>query len=190
MTPISGSRLSKTRFDMPSAGICSHRGENRTHPENTLAAFRESIRVGAHQIEWDIYLTDSGDLVVIHDPTVDRTTDGTGDIRKMPLSEIKQLDAGSWKSPRFAGERIPTLDTGTNFTTRERRRSHQLSLLRRSRRPRTPVCPRHSTPHGRQPDPHDGKRQLPRHTRKRPGLLNYPHTPHVRNRPPHPPTTA
>jgi glycerophosphoryl diester phosphodiesterase len=95
---------------MPTRGLSSHRGANWTHPENTLAAFREAIRRGAHQIELDVYLTVHGDLVVIHDVLVDRTTDGTGDIRRMTLAEIKRLDAGSWKHPMFAGERIPTLD--------------------------------------------------------------------------------
>jgi len=97
-------------IQLPRRGLSAHRGANRTHPENTLVAFREAIRLGAHQIELDVYLTDHGDLVVIHDPQVDRTTDGTGDIRRMTLAEIQQLDAGGWKDPKFAGERIPTLD--------------------------------------------------------------------------------
>jgi glycerophosphoryl diester phosphodiesterase len=97
-------------IEMPKRGISSHRGANETHPENTLAGFREAIRLGTHQIELDVYLTDHGELVVIHDTTVDRTTDGKGDIRRLTLAEIKQLDAGSWKHPQFAGERIPTLD--------------------------------------------------------------------------------
>jgi glycerophosphoryl diester phosphodiesterase len=97
-------------IQLPRRGLSSHRGANRTHPENTLAAFREAIRLGAHQVELDVYLTDHGDLVVIHDTRVDRTTNGTGDIRRMTLAEIKRLDAGGWKDAKFAGERIPTLD--------------------------------------------------------------------------------
>lgn len=97
-------------IELPARGLSSHRGANHTHPENTLAAFREAIRVGVHQIELDVYLTDHDDLVVIHDTRVDRTTDGTGDVRRMTLEQIKSLDAGSWKDPKFAGERIPTLD--------------------------------------------------------------------------------
>jgi len=81
-----------------------------THPENTLAAFREAIRVGAHMIELDAYLTKDKHLVVIHDASVDRTTDGKGKVSDLTLAEIKALDAGSWKSPEFKGERIPTLD--------------------------------------------------------------------------------
>ena len=115
LAPSEASNLSRAvavpeGIELPSRGLSSHRGANHTHPENTLAAFREAVRVGVHQIELDVYLTDHGDLVVIHDTRVDRTTDGTGDVRRMTLDEIKSLDAGSWKHPRFAGERIPTLD--------------------------------------------------------------------------------
>lgn len=106
------------RIVMPDRGLSSHRGENHIHPENTLIAFQEAIRAGAHQIELDIYLTDHGDLVVIHDVTVDRTTDGSGDVRRMTLDEIKKLDAGSWKAPRFAGEQIPTLDEALEIMPR------------------------------------------------------------------------
>ncbi len=94
---------------MPVRGISAHRGASTTHPENTLAAFREAIRLGAHQIELDVYLTRDGSLVVIHDATVDRTTDGTGRVAAFTLAEIKKLDAGSWKGEQFAGERVPTL---------------------------------------------------------------------------------
>ncbi len=95
---------------LPERGISSHRGSNHTHPENTLPAFQEAIRAGAHQIELDVYLTDHGDLVVIHDSTIDRTTDGRGAIQQMTLDEIRRLDAGGWKDARFSGLRIPTLD--------------------------------------------------------------------------------
>ncbi len=104
--------------EMPARGICSHRGSNHTHPENTLAAFREAIRAGAHQIEFDIKLTKQGELVILHDTTVDRTTDGTGDVRELTLEAIKALDAGIRKDPRFAGERIPTLDEALDIMPR------------------------------------------------------------------------
>ena len=94
---------------LPSRGISAHRGASATHPENTLPAFREAIRLGVHQIELDVYLTNDKQLVVIHDATVDRTTDGSGRVADLTLAEIKQLDAGSWKGPQFAGERVPTL---------------------------------------------------------------------------------
>jgi glycerophosphoryl diester phosphodiesterase len=95
--------------DMPDRGICAHRGAMDTHPENTLAAFREAVRLGAHMIELDVRLTKDGHLVILHDETVDRTTDGKGKISEMILDEVKDLDAGSWRSDAFAGERIPTL---------------------------------------------------------------------------------
>lgn len=95
---------------LPERGLCAHRGAMDTHPENTLIGFREAIRVGAHMIELDAYLTKDKHLVVIHDSTVDRTTDGTGKVSELTLAEIKALDAGGWKSPKFRGERVPTLD--------------------------------------------------------------------------------
>lgn len=94
---------------MPRRGISAHRGASRTHPENTLAAFREAIRLGAHQIEFDVVRIADDSLVVIHDNAVDRTTDGQGDVRDMTLDEVKRLDAGGWKHPMFRGERVPTL---------------------------------------------------------------------------------
>ncbi len=100
---------SVSTVELPSRGVSAHRGASRTHPENTLPAFREAIRLGAHQIELDVYLTKDKQLVIMHDATVDRTTDGKGKIADLTLAEIKQLDAGSWKGPQFAGERVPTL---------------------------------------------------------------------------------
>ncbi|MFH1923946.1 MAG: glycerophosphodiester phosphodiesterase family protein [Planctomycetota bacterium] len=95
--------------EMPERGICAHRGAMATHPENTLAAFQEAIRLGAHAIEFDVKWTKDQQLVLMHDATVDRTTNGTGRVSDYTLAEIKQLDAGSWKGSQFAGERIPTL---------------------------------------------------------------------------------
>ena len=95
---------------MPETGVCAHRGVNDTHPENTLAAFREAIRLGAHMIEFDVDITSDGHPVLMHDATVDRTTDGVGLVTELTFDSIRQLDAGIWKDPRFAGEQIPTLD--------------------------------------------------------------------------------
>ncbi len=97
-------------FILPYRGLCAHRGTMTTHPENTLPAFRAAIDAGAHMIEFDVALTKDNGLVVIHDADVDRTTNGTGRVAEFTLEEIRTLDAGSWKSPVFAGERIPTLD--------------------------------------------------------------------------------
>ena len=90
--------------------IFAHRGSKVTHPENTLASFKEAVRVGSDGIELDVHLTKDGQLVVIHDETVDRTTNGTGEIRNLTLAEIKAMDAGSWFNETFAGEKIPTLE--------------------------------------------------------------------------------
>ena len=90
--------------------IFAHRGSKGTHPENTLTSFKEAVRVGSDGIELDVHLTKDGHLVVIHDETVDRTTNGTGEIRTLTLAEIKELDAGSWFHNKYAGEKIPTLE--------------------------------------------------------------------------------
>lgn len=96
------------KIEMPEKGICAHRGAMETHPENTIIAFAEAIRLGAHMIEFDVRMTKDKKLVIIHDDTVDRTTNGTGLVNELTLDEIQNLDAGSWKSKGFAGEKVPT----------------------------------------------------------------------------------
>jgi glycerophosphoryl diester phosphodiesterase len=88
-------------FQMPTRGICAHRGVSDSHPENTIAAFREAIRLGTQMIELDVALSSDGKLVLMHDYTVDRTTDGSGRVEELMLADLKQLDAGSWKGSRF-----------------------------------------------------------------------------------------
>jgi len=95
---------------LPERGLCAHRGAMGTHPENTIPAFREAVKAGAHMIEFDVFLTKDNEMVVIHDETVDRTTNGTGKVSDLTLQQIKELDAGGWKSSEFAGEKIPTID--------------------------------------------------------------------------------
>ena len=90
--------------------IIAHRGASAYAPENTLAAFRKAVELGADILELDIHQSKDSQLVVIHDGTVDRTTDGKGDVKDFTAAQLKQLDAGGWFSSRFAGERIPTLD--------------------------------------------------------------------------------
>ena len=89
--------------------IVAHRGASGTHPENTLSAFREAIRLGVESIEFDVHLSKDDELVIIHDSGVDRTTDGSGEVEDLTLEEIKKFDAGVRLSSRFFGERIPTL---------------------------------------------------------------------------------
>lgn len=89
--------------------IFAHRGASAAAPANTLAAFRLAAEMGADGIELDVHLSRDGEAVVIHDFTVDRTTDGRGAVREMTLVQLQELDAGSRFDPTFAGERIPTL---------------------------------------------------------------------------------
>lgn len=93
----------------PAPLIVAHRGLLRHAPENTLANFQAclELRLG---FEFDVERTKDGHLVCIHDGTVDRTTNGTGKISELTLAEIKEFDAGSWFDPKFAGEKVPTVD--------------------------------------------------------------------------------
>ncbi len=90
--------------------VWAHRGASAVAPENTLAAFAEAETAGADGIELDIHLCRDGIPVVIHDDDVERTTNGRGQVARLSLAELRRLDAGSWFSPRFAGEPIPTLE--------------------------------------------------------------------------------
>ena len=94
---------------LPERGIGAHRGGAATHPENTLAAFRHAVALGVHQIEFDVRQTADGEIVVIHDKTVDRTADAPGKVSRRKLAQLRELDFGRWKSDRFTGERIATL---------------------------------------------------------------------------------
>lgn len=95
---------------MPDRGLCAHRGAMATHPENTLPAFDEALRLGAHMIEFDVQLTRDGALVLMHDDTLDRTTDQQGRIADRTLSDLRRVDAGVRTGAAFAGTRIPTFD--------------------------------------------------------------------------------
>jgi glycerophosphoryl diester phosphodiesterase len=92
--------------------VCGHRGASGHTPENTIAAFREALEAGADWIEFDVQLSADGELIVLHDDTLERTTDLQQARRptEFSLVELKKLDAGSWFGSGFAGERIPTLD--------------------------------------------------------------------------------
>ena len=86
-----------------------HRGASAECPENTLVSFRRALEQGAQMIECDLQLTADGEVVIFHDWTLERTTDGAGEVRTRELSYLRTLDAGSWKAGRFAGEPVPTL---------------------------------------------------------------------------------
>jgi glycerophosphoryl diester phosphodiesterase len=88
----------------------AHRGATGYAPENTIAAFDKGLQMKADYIEIDVQRSKDGELVVIHDTTVDRTTDGTGKVGDLTLEELRSLDAGSFKGEQFAGEKIPTFE--------------------------------------------------------------------------------
>ncbi|HVC43503.1 MAG TPA: glycerophosphodiester phosphodiesterase family protein [Candidatus Binataceae bacterium] len=88
----------------------AHRGASGRFPENTLASFRAAIDAGAQICELDVQATRDGAIVVMHDDTVERTTDGTGAVKSLTLEEIHRLDAGVRFGAKFIGERVPTLD--------------------------------------------------------------------------------
>jgi glycerophosphoryl diester phosphodiesterase len=90
--------------------VIAHRGYSEIAPENTLAAFEEALAWSVDGLEFDVHVSADGVPVVIHDDTLERTTDGHGPVKDMSLADLKGLDAGSWFSPEFRGERIPTLE--------------------------------------------------------------------------------
>lgn len=89
--------------------VAAHRGWSAKYPENTMESFRAALTLDIDQIEFDVHMTKDGQLVIIHDHTVDRTTDGTGLVREMTLEQVRMLDAGSKKDARFAGPKVPTM---------------------------------------------------------------------------------
>jgi glycerophosphoryl diester phosphodiesterase len=89
--------------------LMAHRGASGLAPENTLAAFALCLEHQPEWIELDVHASADGEIIVMHDATVDRTTDGSGAIAALTLAQIKALDAGSWKGPEFAAEPVPTL---------------------------------------------------------------------------------
>jgi glycerophosphoryl diester phosphodiesterase len=95
---------------LPNPLVFAHRGACAYAPENTLAAFALAHRQGALAIEFDAKLTADGQVVIIHDQTLERTTDGSGRVTALPLAALRELDAGSWFSADFHAEKIPTLD--------------------------------------------------------------------------------
>lgn len=89
--------------------VIAHRGASASAPENTIAAFELALAEGADAIELDVHLSKDDHLVVIHDFSLERTTDGTGPVREHTVRELKRLDAGGWYGRRFQGQRLQTL---------------------------------------------------------------------------------
>jgi glycerophosphoryl diester phosphodiesterase len=90
--------------------VIGHRGAAASAPENTLAGFRRAAALGCRWIEFDARLTGDGAIVVLHDSRLERTTDGSGRVVRLPLAAIRRHDAGGWFAPAFTGEPVPTLD--------------------------------------------------------------------------------
>jgi len=105
----------------PAPLIYAHRGAQDVAPENTLAAFSQALSVGADGFELDVTRCKSGEIVVIHDDTVDRTTNGTGEVHALTLGELRALDAGSWFDAAFRGERIPLLSEALDLLGKKSR---------------------------------------------------------------------
>jgi glycerophosphoryl diester phosphodiesterase len=87
----------------------AHRGASAYAPENTLAAFRRAVELGADAVEMDVHCTHDGEVVVLHDASLDRTTDRTGAVADLPFSEVRRASAGAWFSDAYRGERVPAL---------------------------------------------------------------------------------
>jgi len=95
--------------------IIGHRGNSGVAPANTMESIRQAIALGVDMIEIDVRQTRDGVLILIHNDTLDETTNGKGPVSAMDYADIKELDAGSWKDKRYAGERIPTLMEALDF---------------------------------------------------------------------------
>ena len=89
--------------------VGGHRGASAVAPENTYAAFERAIADGGAYTETDVRATSDGALVLVHDATLDRTTDGAGPVSGLTLEQLRRLDAGSWFDESFRGERVPEL---------------------------------------------------------------------------------
>lgn len=89
--------------------VIAHRGNSGPAPACTMEAIRQAVELGADMIELDVRLSSDGIPVIIHNSAVDETTDGSGEVSSLSLAQLKELDAGSWKDKRYAGEQIPTL---------------------------------------------------------------------------------
>lgn len=88
--------------------IVGHRGVAALRPENTMVSFEYAIELGLDGLETDIHMSADGELVLIHDDTLERTTDGSGNVWDYTLEQLKTFDAGSWFSPEYSNQKIPT----------------------------------------------------------------------------------
>ncbi len=96
--------------DLISPLVYAHRGASAHAPENTISAFLLAAEHGADGIELDVKITRESRVIVLHDQTLQRTTTGSGNFKKFSFDDMRKLDAGSWFSPEYAQEKIPTLE--------------------------------------------------------------------------------
>lgn len=94
---------------IPLAAIIAHRGAAALAPENTMVAFERAKALGARMVEFDVTLSSDGIPVIMHDMSIDRTTNGSGEVAGLSFEELQQFDAGSWFHEIYSGQRIPTL---------------------------------------------------------------------------------
>ena len=104
---------------MPVRGLCAHRGDSAAFPENTVPAIEASAKKGAAMVEIDVKRCKTGELVLMHDSSVDRTTTGTGIISNLTFEAIRSFDAGVKKDPKFAGTKVPTFDEAIDCLPKE-----------------------------------------------------------------------
>ncbi|MFP7298860.1 glycerophosphodiester phosphodiesterase [Neobacillus niacini] len=109
-SPFQQAFAAETIGELRKVDNVAHRGATGYAPENTIAAFDKGVDMKADYIEIDVQRSKDGELVIIHDTTVDRTTDGTGNVKDLTFEQLRSLDAGSWKGEEFKGEQIPTFD--------------------------------------------------------------------------------
>jgi glycerophosphoryl diester phosphodiesterase len=109
-SPFNQTFSAETTGELRQVDNVAHRGASAYAPENTISAFDKAVEMKADYIEIDVQRSKDGELVLIHDTSVDRTTDGTGKVGDLTFEQLRNLDAGSWKGEQFTGEKIPTFD--------------------------------------------------------------------------------
>ena len=110
--------------------IVGHRGAMAYAPENTLISFEEAIRRGADHVEMDVQLSKDSEVVIMHDTSVDRTTDGSGLIRELNWKKIRTMDAGIWYGTEYINQHIPSLKEAiARFRNRKTSRRHPVGFI-------------------------------------------------------------
>ncbi|WP_276313690.1 glycerophosphodiester phosphodiesterase [Antribacter gilvus] len=110
LPPLTAPRTTRLLSPAATPAVVAHRGNSSVAPQNTLAALEAACRAGADAVEIDVRLSADGVPLVLHDDSVDATTDGTGLVAALSAERLRELDAGAWFSPAFAGQRVPTFD--------------------------------------------------------------------------------